>query len=236
MAESAMRLLDPRSAKAYCKSPFDLDNAITALFKCLNTHGMVNALTLSAQQCRHVATSDEASLPLPPAYSWSKSGPNVVISDSSVGFMRYSARQRGVAEFVSAVPTLKSERGWHGLYDGVVGRAELPTITRTLDDYTALCGAGYSDDGTVLVVPHDRAIVVFWCLNDVCGRRGGWEYKMEHLSDDVLRLARLSHFAGPVIFVIGGSARVWHLPVSFDTARNAVLKILRDAGCTAFSG
>ena len=26
------------------------------------------------------------------------------------------------------------------------------------------------------------------------------------------------------------------MPVSFNTARNAVLKILRDAGCTAFSG
>ena len=110
------------------------------------------------------------------------------------------------------------------------------TITRTLDDYVALCGAGYSDDGTVLVVPHDRAIAVFWCLNDVCGRRRGWEFKMEHLSSAVLNLARLSHFAGPVIFIIGGSANVWHMPVSFNTARNAVLKILRDAGCTAFSG
>ena len=138
-------------------------------------------------------------MPLPPAFSWSKRGPNVVISDSSFGYMRYSARQRGVAEFVSAVPTLKSERGWHGLFDGVVGRAELPTIWRTLDDYVSLCGAGYQEDGTVLVVPHDRVVAIFWSLNDVCGGRGKWAYKMEHLSEDVLNLARLSHFAGPVI-------------------------------------
>ena len=100
----------------------------------------------------------------------------------------------------------------------------------------AHCGAGYSDDGTWLVVPHDRAVVIFWSLNDICGRRGNWEYKMEHLAGDVYRLARMSHFAGLVIFVIGGSARVCHLPVAFDTARNAVIKILRDHGCTAFSG
>ena len=128
MAESAMKLLDPPAARAYIEQPFDLDTAIAALFKCLNTHGMVNALTFSAQQCRHLATSDDASLPLPPAFSWDKRGPNVVISDSSFGYMRYSARQRGVAEFVSAVPTLKTERGWQGLFDGVVVRAELPTI------------------------------------------------------------------------------------------------------------
>ena len=100
----------------------------------------------------------------------------------------------------------------------------------------ALCGAGYSDDGTLLVVPHDRAVVIFWSLNDICGRRGNWEYKMEHLAGDAYRLARMSHFAGPVIFVIGGSARVWHLPEKFDAARNAIIKILRDHGCTAFSG
>ena len=88
----------------------------------------------------------------------------------------------------------------------------------------ALCGAGYSDDGTLLVVPHDRAIVIFWSLNDICGRRGNLEYKMEHLTGDVYKLARVSHFAGPVTFVIGGSARVWHLPVALDTARDAVIK------------
>ena len=82
----------------------------------------------------------------------------MVVSDSSFGYMRYSARQRGVAEFVSAVPKLKTERGWHGLDDGVVGREEIDTITRQLDDYAALCGAGYSDDGTLLVVPHDRPL------------------------------------------------------------------------------
>ena len=117
----------------------------------------------------------------------------------------------------------------------VVGRAQIDTIFRSLDDYMALCGGGYSDDGTLLVVPHDRAIVIFWSLNDICGRRGNWEYKMEHLAGDIYKLARVSHFAGPVIFVIGGSARVWHLPVAFDTARDAVIKILRDHGCTAFS-
>ena len=89
-----MKLLDPQSASAYIEQPFNLDNAISALFKCLDAHGMVNALTFSAQQCRHLATSDDASLPLPPAFSWSKRGPNVVISDSSFGYMRYSARQR----------------------------------------------------------------------------------------------------------------------------------------------
>ena len=88
----------------------------------------------------------------------------------------------------------------------------------------------------MLVVPHDRAIAIFWSLNDVCGGRGKWEYKMEHLSEDVLNLARLSHFAGPVIFIVGGSAETWHLPVQFDAARDAVIKILRDAGCTAFRG
>ena len=75
MADSAMKLLDPRSAKAYLARPFDIDNAISALYKCLHTHGMINALTLSAQQCRHLATSEDPSLPLPPAYSWSKDGP-----------------------------------------------------------------------------------------------------------------------------------------------------------------
>ena len=125
-----------------------------------------------------------------------------------------------------------AERGWHGLYDGVVGRAELDTIFHLLEDYLALCGAGYSDDGAVLCVPHDRAIVLFWSLNDICGRRGNWEYKMEHLARDVSNLARYSHFAGPVIFVVGGSAGVWHLPVAFDVACDAVIKILRDHGCT----
>ena len=163
MAESAMKLLDPPvGAGVHASSRLTLTTPSPHLFKCLNTHGMVNALTLSAQQCRHLATSDDASLPLPPAFSWSKSGPNVVISDSSFGYMRYSARQRGVAEFVSAVPTLKSERGWHGLFDGVVGRAELPPSGARLMIMSALCGAGYSEDGTVLVVPHDRAIVIFW--------------------------------------------------------------------------
>ena len=145
-----MKLLDPRAARAYCDSPFNLDNAISALYSCLNKHDMINCITLSAQQCRHLATSDDASLPQPPAYSWHKNGPNVVISDSSFGYMRYSARQWGIAEFVSAVSKLKSERGWHGLYDGVVGRAQIDTILRTLDDYMALCGAGYSDDGSLL--------------------------------------------------------------------------------------
>ena len=70
MAESAMKLLDPRAAKAYCDSPFNLDNAISALYSCLNKHDMINCITLSAQQCRNLATSDDASLPQPPAYSW----------------------------------------------------------------------------------------------------------------------------------------------------------------------
>ena len=128
MAESAMKLLDPDAAGAYMAGAFDVDRAISALYSALSEHSMVNATTVSAQQCRHLATSDDASLPMPPAYTWKKSGPNVVISDSRFGYMRYSARQRGVAEFVSAVPKLKIERGWHGLYDGVVGRAQIQTI------------------------------------------------------------------------------------------------------------
>ena len=63
MAESAMRLLDPRAARAYCESPFDVDNPITALYACLSKHDMIHCITLSAQQCRHLATSDDASLP-----------------------------------------------------------------------------------------------------------------------------------------------------------------------------
>ena len=149
--------------------------------------------------------SDDPSLPMPPSYTWKKTGPHVV---SSFGYMRYSARQRGVAEFVSAVPKLKSERGWHALFDAVVGRAEVDTISRSLDDYLALCGAGYTEDGTALVIPHDRAIVVFWSLNDVCGGRGKWEYKMEHLARDVSNLARLSTLPGP-LFSLSAAPRAF---------------------------
>ena len=94
---------------------------------------------------------------MPPTYVWRKTGPNVVISDSSFGYMRYSARARGYAEFVSVVPKLKAERGWHGLYDLVVGRARLDRIAESPLSYTDLCGAGHAEDGRALVIPHDRA-------------------------------------------------------------------------------
>ena len=87
----------------------------------------------------------------------------------------------------------------------------------------------------MLVIPHDRVIVVLWSLNDICGKRGKWAYKMEHLADDVANLARLAAFAGPVIFVIGGSARNWRLPSAFNVARDEIINILRHHGCTAFT-
>ena len=98
MAESAVTLLDPSSAIPYKSQPFDVDRAVGTLYAALRKHPMVNAATLSAQQLRLLALSDDPSLPMPPSYTWKKSGPNVVISDSSFGYMRYSAStKRGVA-------------------------------------------------------------------------------------------------------------------------------------------
>ena len=166
-----------------------------------------SAITLSAQQMRLLCTSEDPSLPMPPTFNWQKASPNVVIGDSSFGYMRYSScTRRGVSEFVSAVPALKSNRGWTGLLDLVVGGGELNSIAGNMLSYADLVGAGHTDDGRLLVVPHDRAIAVFWSLNDICGKQGDWQYKMEHLADDVANVARLASFCGPIIFIIGGSA------------------------------
>ena len=198
---------------------------------------MLNATTFSAQQLRLLATSDDPSLPMPPTYTWKNNGPNVVISDSSFGYMRYSARtRRGVSEFVSAVPALKSNRGWTGLLDLVVGGGELHNIASNMLEYADLVGVGHTDDGRLLVVPHDRAIVVFWSLNDICGKQGNWQYKMEHLTKDIQNVGRLAAYFGPIIFVIGGSARVWHLPPQYDRARDAICKIIVDHGGTVWHG
>ena len=40
-----------------------------------------------------------------------KEAVDVIVNAANTGL-------RGVAEFVSVVPKLKVERGWHGLYDG----------------------------------------------------------------------------------------------------------------------
>ena len=135
------------------------------------------------------------------------------------------------------MPTLKTERGWHGLFDGVVGRAELPTIWRTLDDYVILCGAGYSEDGTVIVVPHDRVIahiLVDSTMSVAAGGSGRTRWSTSPRMCSILHACRTS--PAPSFSSLAVPLRAWHLPVQFDVARDAVLKILRDAGCTAYSG
>ena len=68
--ESAVTLLDPDTAIAYKRQPFDANRAVGALYAAFRRHSMVNATTLSAQQLQLLAVSDDPSLPMPPSYTW----------------------------------------------------------------------------------------------------------------------------------------------------------------------
>ena len=96
------------------------------------------------------------------------------------------------------------EMGWRNHLQKLLPSSDLASLGLALLSYLEHCGVGQTDDGRVAMMPHDRAVIMSWCLSEM-----GWERQAGYLLSeailiDIRRFGQMAQYVPGLVLLVGG--------------------------------